>query len=79
VIDIHVPKMGMSTVEVDIMSIHVTVGQEVAPDQPLVEIESEKATFEVTAGCAGIVREILVREGDVCEVGHVLMRVEPGA
>ena len=78
-IDIHVPKMGMSTVEVDIMSIHVTVGQEVAPDQPLVEIESEKATFEVTAGCAGIVREILVREGDVCEVGHVLMRVEPGA
>ena len=78
-IDVHVPKMGMSTVEVDIMSIHVTVGQEVAPDQPLVEIESEKATFEVTAGCAGIVREILVREGDVCEVGHVLMRVEPGA
>ena len=78
-IDVHVPKMGMSTVEVDIMSIHVTVGQEVAPDQPLVEIESEKATFEVTAGCAGIVREILVREGDVCEVGQVLIRVEPGA
>jgi pyruvate/2-oxoglutarate dehydrogenase complex dihydrolipoamide acyltransferase (E2) component len=79
VIDVHAPKMGMSTVEVDIMSIHVTVGQEVAPDQPLVEVESEKATFVVTAGCAGIVREILVREGDVCVVGDVLMRVEPGA
>lgn len=77
--DVHVPKMGMSTVEVDIMAIHVTVGQEVAAEDPLVEIESEKATFEVTAGCAGIVREILVREGDVCEVGHVLMRVDLSA
>lgn len=78
-IDVHVPKMGMSTVEVDIVSIHVMVGQEVKPDDPLVEIEGEKASFEVTAGCAGVVREILVREGDICEVGHVLIRVEPGA
>lgn len=78
-IDVHVPKMGMSTVEVDVMTIHVEVGQDVAADDPLVEIESEKATFEVTAGCPGIVREILVREGDICEVGHVLMRVEPSA
>ena len=75
--DVFVPKMGMSTVEVDIMTIHVRIGQKVAAEEPLVEIESEKATFEVTAGCAGIVREILVREGDICEVGHVLMRVEP--
>ena len=78
-IDVHVPKMGMSTVEVDIVSIHVSVGQVVGPEEPLVEIESEKSTFEVTAGYAGIVREILVSEGDICEVGHVLMRVEPGA
>jgi pyruvate/2-oxoglutarate dehydrogenase complex dihydrolipoamide acyltransferase (E2) component len=79
VIDVHVPKMGMSTVEVDIVSIHVSVGQEVVRDEPLVEIESEKATFEVTAGEAGVVREILVREGDICEVGRILMRIEPGA
>jgi pyruvate dehydrogenase E2 component (dihydrolipoamide acetyltransferase) len=77
VIDIHVPKMGMSTVEVDIVVIHVTVGQDVGPDDPLVEIESEKANFEVTAGHAGVVREILVQVGDICDVGHVLMRVEP--
>ena len=78
-IDVHVPKMGMSTVEVDVVSIYVSVGQQVAPDEPLVEIEGDKATFEVTAGCAGVVREILVREGDICEGGHVLVRVEPGA
>ena len=76
-IDVHVPKMGMSTVSVDIVVIHVTVGQEVAPDDPLVEIEGEKATFDVTAGQAGVVREILVHEGDVCDVGHVLLRLEP--
>lgn len=76
-IDIHVPKMGMSTVEVDIVVIHVTVGQEVGPDDPLVEIEGEKASFDVTAGQAAVVREILVQVGETCDVGHVLMRVEP--
>jgi pyruvate/2-oxoglutarate dehydrogenase complex dihydrolipoamide acyltransferase (E2) component len=69
--------MGMSTISVDVVAIRVTVGQEVGPDDPLVEIEGEKASFEVTAGHAGVVREILVQEGDTCDVGHVLMRVEP--
>lgn len=78
-IDIHVPKMGMSTVEVDIVVIHVAVGQEVGPDDPLVEIEGEKASFDVTAGQAAVVREILVQVGETCDVGHVLMRVEPRA
>lgn len=78
-IDVHVPKMGMSTITVDIVAIHVTVGQEIGPDDPLVEIEGEKASFEVTAGRAGVVRELLVEPGDTRDVGQVLLRIEPRA
>ena len=78
-LDIHVPKMGMSTITVDVVAVHVTVGQEIGPDDPLVEIEGEKSTFEVTAGRAGVVRELLVGPGDSCDVGQVLLRIEPRA
>jgi len=78
VLDIHVPKMGMSTITIDVVAVHVSVGQEVGPDDPLVEIESEKSSFEVT-GRAGVVRELLVGPGDSCDIGQVLLRIEPRA
>jgi len=77
VIDVQIPKMGMSTVEVDIVRVHVSPGQVVAGSEILVEIESEKANYEVEAGTAGTVREVLVKEGDVVNVGDVVVRIEP--
>ena len=75
-IDVHIPKMGMSTVEVDVVAVHVTVGDTVEPSTILIEVESEKANFEVEAGHAGIVREVLVAEGDEASVGDVIVRLE---
>jgi pyruvate dehydrogenase E2 component (dihydrolipoamide acetyltransferase) len=77
VIDVHIPKAGMSTVEVDVIAVHVAPGDAVEPDTVLIEVESEKATFEVEAGHAGTVRELLVREGDEARVGDVIARIEP--
>ena len=76
-IDVHIPKMGMSTVEVDVVAVHVSVGDTVEPSTILIEVESEKATFDVEAGHAGTVRELLVREGDEARVGDVIARIEP--
>ena len=76
-IDVHIPKMGMSTVEVDVIAVHVSVGETVEPSTILIEVESEKANFEVEAGHAGIVREVLVAEGDEASVGDVIVRLEP--
>ncbi len=76
-IDVQIPKMGMSTVEVDIVRVHVSPGQVVSSSEILVEIESEKANYEVEAGTAGTVREVLVKEGDVVNVGDVVVRIEP--
>jgi pyruvate/2-oxoglutarate dehydrogenase complex dihydrolipoamide acyltransferase (E2) component len=77
VIEVRVPKGGMSTVEVDVVAVHVAPGDVVEPSTVLIEIESEKATFEVEAGHAGTVRELLVREGDETRVGDVIARIEP--
>ena len=75
-IDVHIPKMGMSTVEVDVVAVHVSVGDTVEPSTILIEVESEKANFEVEAGHSGIVREVLVAEGDEATVGDVVVRLE---
>ena len=76
-IEMKIPKMGMSTVEVDVMKWHVAVGDKVQPGQLLVEIESEKATMEMESEVAGTVAEILVQAGDVTEVGTVVCRIDP--
>lgn len=78
-IDVHVPKMGMSTVEVDVIGILVEVGQTVSAEDPVVEIEAEKAQFEVPAGVAGVIAEILVEVDDTVEVGDVLLRIDTGS
>jgi pyruvate/2-oxoglutarate dehydrogenase complex dihydrolipoamide acyltransferase (E2) component len=75
-IDVHIPKMGMSTVEVDVVAVHVATGDRVESETVVVEIQSEKANFEVEAGHAGIVKEVLVREGDEARVGDVVVRLD---
>ena len=76
--DVYIPKMGMSTVEVDIVELRVSVGSEVAPGDPLVEIEGDKATYTITCEVAGVVTEVLVEEGGVSRVGDVVIRIEEG-
>jgi pyruvate/2-oxoglutarate dehydrogenase complex dihydrolipoamide acyltransferase (E2) component len=76
-IDVQIPKMGMSTVEVDVVAVHVAVGDRVESETIVIEIQSEKANFEVEAGTAGTVKEVLVQEGDEAKVGDVVARVEP--
>jgi len=78
-IDVKVPKMGMSTVEVDLMKWLVTAGQKVEAGTILAEIESEKTAIEIEAEVSGTIAEILVAEGETIEVGTVLCRIAEGA
>jgi pyruvate/2-oxoglutarate dehydrogenase complex dihydrolipoamide acyltransferase (E2) component len=77
VIDVQIPKMGMSTVEVDVVAVRVAPGDRVEPGTIVVEVESEKANYEIEAGTAGTVAEVLVAEGDEANVGDVVVRIEP--
>lgn len=76
-IEVRVPKFGMSTVEVDIMAVLVRAGDHVNVGDPLVEIESEKATMVVQSEHAGVVCEVLVAQDDISNVGDVICRLDP--
>lgn len=73
--DIKVPDIGDFD-EVPVIGILVSVGDTVAEEDPLVELESDKATMEVPSPAAGVVKEIKVAEGDKVSEGSVILVLE---
>src|SRR5919112_2191685 len=67
------PDLGEGLTEGEIARWLVIEGQELAEDDPLVEIQTDKTTVEIPSPAAGIVTKILVAEGDVVPVGTVLV------
>jgi pyruvate/2-oxoglutarate dehydrogenase complex dihydrolipoamide acyltransferase (E2) component len=73
------PDLGEGLTEGEVARWLVTEGDTVAEDDPLVEIQTDKATVEIPSPYAGAVLRILVAEGDVAPVGTVLVVIgEPG-
>ena len=73
--DIRIPKMGMSTIEVDITAVHVANGQKVRPGDPLITVEGEKTSFDVEADVHGVIQDLGVAEGDERNVGDLVCRI----
>ncbi len=80
VVTVAVPDIG-DFEEVEVVEILVQPGDTVAADDSLISIESDKATLEVPAPCAGVVREVLVALGDRVSQGSAIVQLEaePGA
>jgi pyruvate dehydrogenase E2 component (dihydrolipoamide acetyltransferase) len=78
VIDVAVPDIGDFT-DVPVIEILVAVGDTVAVDDPLLTLESDKATMDVPAPVAGVVRELRVAIGDKLSEGAVVLTLEPVA
>jgi pyruvate dehydrogenase E2 component (dihydrolipoamide acetyltransferase) len=74
---VEVPDIGDFD-DVPVIEILVSVGDSVAVEDPLVTLESDKATMDVPAPLAGVVREISVSIGDRVSQGSVLMSIEGG-
>ena len=75
--NVEVPDIGDFD-DVPVIEILVSVGDEVAVEDPLVTLESDKATMDVPAPLAGVVREINVSVGDRVSQGSILMSLEGG-
>ncbi len=74
------PDLGEGLTEGEIARWLVAEGQEIAEDEPLVEIQTDKTTVEIPSPAAGKVARILVAEGQVVPVGTVLVVIgEDGA
>jgi 2-oxoglutarate dehydrogenase E2 component (dihydrolipoamide succinyltransferase) len=77
-IEMKVPAVGESITEVTVASWSKNDGDVVEMDEVICELESDKATFEVTAESAGTI-SIKANEGDTLEIGAVLCVIEEGA
>jgi pyruvate dehydrogenase E2 component (dihydrolipoamide acetyltransferase) len=76
--EIKVPDIG-DFKDVPVIEILVSVGDKVNVDDPLISLESDKATMEVPASSAGVVEKILVAIGDKVSEGMPIMLIESGA
>lgn len=66
------PKLGMNQEEGEIVSWLVSEGDTVAEGQPIVEIETDKATVEVEAPASGVLARIVHGEGDIVPINGVI-------
>ena len=76
--EVKVPDIGDFT-DVPVISVLVSVGDTIAEEDPLIELESDKATMEVPSPAAGVIKEIKVGEGDKVSEGTVIMVLEGAA
>lgn len=72
--DVNVPDIGGD--EVNVTEIMVSVGDSITEEQSLITVEGDKASMEVPAPFAGVVKEILVKSGDKVSTGSLIMRFE---
>ena len=76
--DVKLPELGENIETVEVSAVLVEVGTHVGKDQPLIEVETEKANLEVPAPLEGTVAEVLVKVGDQLAVGQTIVRLDAG-
>ena len=77
-IELKVPTVGESITEVEIGTWLKQMGDSVVKDEPIVEIESDKATVELFAPESGTISQIIKDTGESAEVGELIGYLEPG-
>jgi pyruvate dehydrogenase E2 component (dihydrolipoamide acetyltransferase) len=75
--EVKVPDIG-DFKDVPIIEVMVKVGDRVKPEDPLISLESDKATMEVPAPASGIVRELKVKVGDKVSEGSLILLLDAG-
>ncbi|WP_373813307.1 biotin/lipoyl-containing protein, partial [Neisseria dentiae] len=76
IVEIKVPDIGGHS-DVDVIAVEVKAGDTIAVDDTLITLETDKATMDVPADAAGVVKEVKVKVGDKVSEGSVIVLVEP--
>jgi len=74
--EVTVPEISENVESGEVLNVLVREGQRVTVEQPIVELETEKAAFEVPSTVEGEVAEVLVKEGETVAVGQPIMRID---
>ena len=78
VVEFKIPELGENIEEGTVIKVLVKVGDEVSKDQPLMELETDKATVEVPSSVSGVVKEVRIKEGDKAKVGETVFTITAG-
>lgn len=78
-IEFILPDLGENIDKGDVVGIFISVGDSVSKEQSILEIETDKAVIEVPSSVAGIVSEILIKEGDSISPGQAIFSYDPSA
>jgi pyruvate dehydrogenase E2 component (dihydrolipoyllysine-residue acetyltransferase) len=73
------PELGENVTAGDVVRVLVAAGDTIDKDQPVLELETDKATIEVPSSVSGTVAEVKVKQGDRVKVGQVVLTVNGGA
>jgi pyruvate dehydrogenase E2 component (dihydrolipoamide acetyltransferase) len=76
VAEFKVPELGENVAGGDVTRVMVKVGDTIARDQPVLELETDKATIEVPSSVAGVIKDIRIKKGDKIKVGAVVLTVD---
>lgn len=79
IIDVKVPQLSESVAEANLVTWHKSVGEAVARDENLIDIETDKVVLELPASDAGVLVEILRNNGDTVTAGEVIARIDTEA
>jgi 2-oxoglutarate dehydrogenase E2 component (dihydrolipoamide succinyltransferase) len=72
------PELGEGIEKATLSYWYFKVGDKVNEKDELVELATDKATFNMPSPCSGIISEIFFSEGDTVNIGEVLARIEEG-
>ena len=78
-VELKVPSLGESVTQAQVGQWLKKEGEAVVRDEPVVEVESEKATVAVPAPASGVLRRVLRQTGETVAVGQLLGEIEEGA
>src|SRR4051812_40625820 len=76
--DFTLPELGENIAAGDVLRVLVNTGDTLTKDQPVLELETDKATIEVPSSVAGKITAINVKPGDKVKVGQTILTVEDG-
>ena len=76
--DFILPNLGDGVAQGDVLKVLVKAGDAVAVDQPVLELETDKATIEVPSNVAGKITEVKVKAGDKVKPGQAVLTLEGG-
>ena len=74
--EIKLPVLGENVESATVVKLLVKPGDTISRDQPIMELETEKAAVDLPAPAAGTAKDIQVKEGDTVKVGQVLLTIE---